>query len=330
MTIPVNFDAFLGNRHCIEVLRRALEQDRLPHAMIFAGPDGVGKKTLALLLAQSLNCLGDSRGEICGACASCRKIGAGSHPDVRIVEPDGAYIKIDQVRAVIGEIAFQPFEARRRVVVFDEADRMRLEGANSLLKTLEEPPSRTILILVTTRPYMLLGTICSRSQLLRFGGIPPQAIEAHLLREGRAKETARLAAAFSGGSLAAALNFDLERYRQLREKAFQFVSMILRRRGLVDFNPLAEAVAKDKDSFGAWLDLVEALLQDVYYAGTARERMRQPDIAEALLRLSAETPRERLLSLIKAVRILRGGLHLNLNRQMALEALFLSETGRCA
>jgi DNA polymerase-3 subunit delta' len=151
-TISATWDSFLGNAHILDVLQRAVKKNRLPHAMIFSGPPSVGKRTLGNLLAQRLDCLNDAIDGACGVCGSCRKIISGAHPDVREIQPDGANIKIDQIRNLVNEIAYQPFEARYRVAILDSADKMNKEAGNCLLRTLEEPVSRTILILVTTVP----------------------------------------------------------------------------------------------------------------------------------------------------------------------------------
>jgi DNA polymerase-3 subunit delta' len=246
-----------------------------------------------------------------------------------VVEPDGAVIKVDQLRTLINEIAYQPFEARFRVAILDGADQMRPEGANCLLKTLEEPPSRSFLILVTSKPDLLLGTIRSRSHMLRFGPISEDLLEGYLVEhEGRPQDEARLAASQCNGSLGAALALDLERNRELRRLALRFASCLLRREGFVQANALAVLITKDKESMPAWVELAEALLQDVYYARVAPARMAQRDLAPELAELAAATPHSRLVAAIEAFRHLRGALQQNANRQLALEALYLSQSGR--
>jgi DNA polymerase-3 subunit delta' len=326
MNAPLNFQSFLGNRRVVEILRKAVEQDRLPHALIFAGPPGVGKRTLAELLAQRLNCLQRQNQEACGACISCRKIAAGTHPDVLLIKPDGAYIKIDQVRDMIGEIAYKPFEGRYRVVILDGADQMRPEGANCLLKTLEEPPSQSILILVTARPYLLLSTIRSRARLLQLGPIAADVIESHLVaQEGRSLEDARMAATLSNGSLSAALACDTERHREIRSTALSFVSLLLRKGEFAQASTLATGITKEKEAFQVWIDLAQVLLQDVYYAQMAPKQMSQADLAGELAALAQTTPHAAVIAAIKAFRQLRAALQQNVNRQLALEALFLAE-----
>jgi DNA polymerase-3 subunit delta' len=359
--IPASLGSFIGNAQAIHLLRRAIEQDRLPHAMIFAGPAGVGKCTLAVLLAQQLNCLSlksggacgecvacrktlavlesrylaclTPRGEIpCGGCASCRTL-SNQHPDVRIVKPlrDKSTISMDQVRDLIAEISYQPFDGRYRVVILDPVDQMAPRAPNVLLKTLEEPASRTIIILVTTKPFELLTTIRSRSRMLQFSGIPQHQIEEFLVRRaGRPLDEARMSAVLSRGSLAAALDFDGELYQELREKALRFVSLLLTKGSFHEASSIATFVVKykkDKEAFTIWLESVEALLQDVYFAHFAPARMIQSDLRAELEKLTRASSRREVVSAIEAIKSLRLSLQRNVQRQLAVEALFLSLAG---
>jgi DNA polymerase-3 subunit delta' len=185
----------LGHRRIVALLGRSIARDSLPPSLIFAGPAGVGKRLTATALAQALNCLNpivrsgeedaeDTEGgkfsrkrrstqdplvDACGECASCRRIARGVHPDVLVVEPgDSGSIKIEQVRDVIDRSAYRPFEGRRRVVVVDRADALVPAAQNALLKTLEEPPSSSVFVLVTARPDALLPTVRSRCIRLWF------------------------------------------------------------------------------------------------------------------------------------------------------------------
>ncbi len=355
MKNPLSLNTFLGNAQAVAILKRAIQQDRLPHAMIFAGPSGVGKCTLALLVAQYLNCLSPTAEGGCGTCSACKRImavlesrylqcrtlkGEGfcgtcssckirtkRHPDIRLVEPEKTTISIEQVRDLIDEIAFQPMEARYRVVILDPAEQMRLEAHNSLLKTLEEPASRTIIILVTTNPYMLLETIRSRSRILHFGEISQDQIEQYLVEaEGRSVDDARLAAALSGGSLATALDFNTSEYQGIRRQALQFVNLLFGKGTFADVSAIAAQVSKDKSFFQNWLESVAALLQDIYYAGRAIDRVGQRDLLADLQGIAQNVSARKLLRSINAVKKLKGELQYNVNRQIALEAMFVTLT----
>jgi DNA polymerase-3 subunit delta' len=325
MTAPLTFSSFVGNRRVVEILRRALDFGRLPHALIFAGPDGVGKRSLALLLARRLNCVQPVNGEACDRCSSCRKIIHATHPDLQMIEPDGAFIKIDQLRSLINEIAYQPFEGRLRVAILNNADQMRVEAGNCLLKTLEEPPSRSILILVTAKPYALLGTIRSRARLIQFGLIEEREIEDYLIRHaGRNAEDARLAAALSNGSLGAALASDAAQTREMRTLALRFIALLLHRESFTHASALASGLPKDRESFQAWLEMVAILLQDVYYAQVAPARREHQD--DEIQNLARSAAKASVIGAVKAVKNLKAALPFNVNRQLALEALFVAET----
>jgi DNA polymerase-3 subunit delta' len=355
MKNPSSLSTFLGNARVVDILRRAIKQDRLPHAMIFAGPAGVGKCTLALLIARYLNCLSPRANDACGDCAACKRItaviesrylecqtlkGEGfcgncssckvrtkRHPDIRLIEPEKTTISIDQIRSIIDEIAFQPAEAQYRVVILDPAEQMRQEAHNSLLKTLEEPPSRTIIILVTTNPYMLLETIRSRSRMLQFGEIPQDKIEQYLVKtEGKPIEEARFVAALSGGSLAAALSFNTSEYQDIRKQALRFVTLLLRGGAFSEISAMAGQAAKDKSFFQLWIESVAALLQDIYYAARAVERVGHRDLLEKLQDIARNAPHSTLLRNIDAIRKLKLHLQYNVNRQLALEAMFIKLT----
>jgi DNA polymerase III subunit delta' len=329
MQPPVTFSSFLGNAPVVRIVRQALARNRLPHALIFAGPSGVGKRRLALLIAQRINCLSPAGQDTCGACRSCLKIINGNHPDVREIRPEGTVIRIEQTRALINEVAFEPFEAGCRFAILDSADQMRNETANSLLKTLEEPPSRTYFILITSNPYALLPTIRSRCRMLQFGGLSQQEIEEYLISIQKFdREEARLAASFSNGSLGTALSFDSQHYRKVRKQALAFVQLLLNdSSNFTEASRLSAVEYKDKDGFQLWMESVMALLEDVYFAQVAPHRMAQPDIADELNQLAASVSRARIVSAIEAFKTLKKELVHNVNRQIALESLYLSRRG---
>jgi len=210
----MTFHDIAGHRRLKRLLTRAVHSGSLPPSLVFAGPDGVGKRQAALALAQALNCLDpvedSATGErdACGACTSCHKITRGLHPDVLLVQrpEDKTEIVISQAREINRQVGYRPFEGRSRVVVVDGAEELGVDSRDALLKTLEEPPPRNVFILVTSRPHLLSTTILSRCCMLRFAPLPADEIAATLVsRHGYDGDGARRAAALSGGSLARAL-----------------------------------------------------------------------------------------------------------------------------
>jgi DNA polymerase-3 subunit delta' len=186
-----------GHRKLAALLARSVARDLLPPSLIFSGPDSAGMREMAIATAQAVNCLTpalfsdpdfvadgsrdekEKRRDSCGTCAACTRIARGVHPDVIVIEPgDNGSIKVDQIRDVIDRVGFRPFEGRRRVVIVDQADTMIAGAQNALLKTLEEPPSSSAFILVSTRPDMLLPTVQSRCPRLRFQSIAREDIDA--------------------------------------------------------------------------------------------------------------------------------------------------------
>jgi DNA polymerase-3 subunit delta' len=260
----------------------------------------------------------------CGSCLPCR-IRTKRHPDVLLVEPEKTTISIEQVRTLINEVAFQPLEARYRVVILDPAEQMRQEAHNSLLKTLEEPSSRTIFILITANPYMLLETIRSRCRILQFGGIPQDQIERYLaINEERSAEEAQLAAVLSGGSLENALAFNTKDYAEIRREALNFADLLLKKGEFAKASMMAANIAREKQFFQSWIEAFTVLLQDIYYAKIAPERVGQRDLLEPLGELAQSVPRSAIVSAIHMVNRLKSALQYNVSSQLALEASFLS------
>src|SRR4051812_32757234 len=202
------FSAIAGHRPVLELLSRAVARNTLPQSLVFAGPEGVGKRLAAVALAQALNCAHAADGDACGTCASCTRILRGVHADVLVIEPgDSGTIKVDQVREAIERTGYRPFEGKRRVVIVEEADALLSEAQNALLKTLEEPPPASVFVLVTARADVLLPTVRSRCQRLRFGPLSPADVAAVLVRDhGFAEPDARAAAAAADGSIGRALD----------------------------------------------------------------------------------------------------------------------------
>ena len=212
------FAAVVGQEIVLQALQRAIEREHLPHALLFAGPQGVGKATTALLLAQALNCRTAGPADTCGTCVSCSKIARGIHPDVVWIAPSPRVIKIGQIRELIAAIGYRPHEGRRRIVIVDDAHAMQGPAQNAFLKTLEEPPASTTIVLVTPAPGSLLPTVQSRCQTLRFSPVGQEVVREYLERQlEMPPEEARLRAALTPGSIGGALALDLDAYGSLLE-----------------------------------------------------------------------------------------------------------------
>jgi len=164
--------AVLGQEKAKSLVDRTMRSGRMPHAYIFKGPDGVGKKLFARGVAATLNCRGDIQGSACGVCSSCKKFLSDNHPDFMVIQPEKGTIKIDQIREMCRALGYAPYESALRVVLLEDVHTMRQEAANSLLKTLEEPPPGNLLILTAEASQEVLTTISSRCQVIPFYGLP--------------------------------------------------------------------------------------------------------------------------------------------------------------
>ena len=189
----------LGHAPPRALLLRAVMASSVPQSLLFDGPEGVGKRTTALALATAINCQqpgSDGDGDGCGTCSSCRRIARAQHPDVVALVPnEKGTITVEMAREVIGQAGYRPFEARRRVVIIDDADSLQAAAQNALLKTLEEPPPSSMFVLVTARPDSLLQTVLSRCPRIRFGRLGPANSRAGprptLRRQGRRGDRTR-------------------------------------------------------------------------------------------------------------------------------------------
>jgi DNA polymerase-3 subunit delta' len=226
----MSFHDIYGHEKKIEIIQKALAQKRIGHAYLFSGIPAVGKKTIAREFVKALNCeKEDALHDSCGECSSCRKIQRGNHPDVFSVEADGQFIRIDAIREIQEQMKCKPLEARRRVFVIDDADKMNDQAANALLKILEEPSPSNILILVTARPYSMPSTIISRCQHMRFNPLRFDTVAKFLVdRMGMDNQRALLLAGLSGGSLGHAMELNEDDIVVYRTELIKLLSITQR------------------------------------------------------------------------------------------------------
>lgn len=216
------FEAVRGQPAAVELLSRAVESGRVAHAYAFVGPSGVGRKLTALAFARALLC--PSRG--CGRCRSCAQIGEGTHPDCHLILPDGQNIKIDQVRELERLAALTPHAGPYKLFILDDAERLTPQAASALLKTLEEPPARTVLVLILSQVRALPATIRSRCQLVRFAPLPLPETVAVLKGHGIEESQARLLARVSQGRIGWALAQDPRNFFERRDLALSVLAEV--------------------------------------------------------------------------------------------------------
>jgi len=333
------FSTLIGNDRIKTLLRRAVAEGRIGQSLLMAGPRGVGKHQFAVALAQALNCEQVERGEACGDCVPCRKIARNEHADVRTIlresqdpsfkkESKSQFIKVDQTRALSEQAQFRPYEGRRRVFIIDDAEWLRHEAANSLLKTLEEPPDTSLIILITAKPFSLLDTIRSRCLMLSFAPLTAAEIEQHLRTTKTSPEEARLRARLAVGSIGSAIEINLAEYREMRTLLVEMIETLAFSRDSIRLLSAAEYLGRklDKDGFEKHLDALMVLLGDLFHLKVceATDLLINEDIVERLARAAEGLSLEQITEWTDQIELVFQSLPRNVNRQLAMEAFLIT------
>lgn len=320
----IQFDQIIGHERPIRVLTSAIENDRIAHAYIFAGPDGIGKRTCALAFAASLNC--ETKSAVaCGTCQSCSKISQDIHPDLVTVVPEGQFIKIDQIRDIGRQSHFAPYEGRNRVFLFLEAHKMNPNAANALLKTLEEPRPNNVLILETSNPQQLLPTILSRCQRINFNPLSPDNIEKWTLEKVQSDPaTARLLARLSGGSIGWVMQADVESIIERRRE------LLLELATLDPGNEIAISAFADRMTEAGTepettFELLKTFLRDaaLISGGIESDHLINIDIVDSIREYAARFSPKRLLAMGRSIGYAQRLLIRNVNKNLVAMSLAL-------
>ncbi len=313
-----------GHDRIIEVLRRSLRGGKTAHSYLFEGVPGCGRKKTAVALIQALFCtaLPD---DACGVCASCRKIDSGNHPDIHLISPlpDKRDISIDQLREMQRDLSLRPYEAPRKACIIEPAERMSVGAANSLLKTLEEPPGNALIILLTENAGMLLPTVRSRCQLIRFAPLSPEHVQSLLERSGMSSEAAVLVAPMSGGSLQRALELDNESLVARREAVLSRVSQLNTNQIATVFDA-AEELSGNRDATLELLDMLLSFFRDAVHLGAGSVEIVNRSIRPAIEAIATRRSFPRNLELLECIYETRRDVQRNANPKLALDHLFMT------
>ncbi len=267
MTIET-FADIVGAEAPLRILRQGVMTGRTAHAYLFVGPQGVGKRTVAMAFMRALLCANPDEGDACGICPPCRKTAQGNHPDLVVVEPEvrekkvKKEIDIQHIRALTERLSYRPYEGKVKGVVIDDVEKMNVQAANAFLKTLEEPPGDTVMVLIAANARTLLPTVVSRCRTVGFGPAPHEAMSRFLGRRLMVDEAeAATLAALAGGAPGRALDKEgLEREKAIREMV---AGLILNPDALSAAEAVGNAIAFDKNKDRTVTDRALCLAQDI-------------------------------------------------------------------
>ena len=321
----MHWNSIVGHDRPKQLLQRAIAHHGLGHAYLFFGEDSIGKYLTARTFTQCIQCQTRNHTDPCQQCEGCRAVESNTHPDVQEINADGSQIKIDQIRAIQELLIYRPLMGNRKVILMDQADRMNLLAANAFLKTLEEPPNQSLIILISSRPDRLPGTILSRCQPVRFN--PPQQediIRWALDNRKLPQPEAELIAALSMGKVGVVMTADLDELKTQRNKALDIVSID----ALQDLQQLflnAKTFATDAQQWTIIITWVQAWIRDLLITRHSLNLKllinldRKTELAHQSRQFSVQ-------SLLRAATLLNAfeaAMHRNLNRTLALETILL-------
>lgn len=323
----MSFAELIGHAKPLATLRSALAHDRLHHAYLFVGPEGVGKRTVAMALARAVHC-SEAANDYCSHCANCASIIDGNHADVRMVQPLSGKkeISIQQVRDIERELRYRSFGGRRKIAVIDPAGLMNPSAQNALLKTLEEPPENSLIIAITSNAGGLLPTLRSRCLRLSFAPLPRAELATFLqATHGVKPDAAEFLAAMSMGCIGAAVHLDQQ---ALMEKRRSWAGMLsaLTTRDYQSAIATAENLSVSREETLEFLKWAQSWYRDllIHSISQRRDELVNLDMLLEIEEQSARSGVGRALTALSQIGSASAGIQRNLNRRMVLEELLFS------
>jgi len=334
------FASLVDQKRPVRLLTAALSSGNLPHALLFTGIEGIGREATATAFAMACNCFNLQKGfqaeqsecgtaefshiEPCGQCRSCKKIISGNHPDIILLKPSGAMIKVDQIRALCSKLVLKPYEAFNRFVIITDAQKLNPEAGNTLLKTLEEPPEHTIFILTALQASDILPTIVSRCQQIRFNPIPFHSLQT-TIENNHGLDTAKAAviASMAQGSITRAESMTESTWIDKRNWILKEMEA-LPTRSINLCLAFSEALSKNKDWLLTALEIMRNWLRDIIIFNYAPDKIINKDLSEQIKISAQKTTVNALITKIKAIDKAERDINANSNIRLTMDSLIIT------
>ena len=326
----MSFSDITGNARIKKILTKALQRDRIPNSLLFSGPQGVGKIETALVVAKALNCL-NRTDDACETCEACTAVNKGTFPDVMLISPEKDILKIDQMRILKEAAYLRPMVGRKRVFIVDPAEKMNMQASNSLLKILEEPPSFSHIILITSNPFVILPTIKSRCQVLSFSPVSRDDIARCLIEHDFSEEKAKILSLLVRGNLKQAMNMDWEEVRAEREETWQLFLSFLHREPPTSFFKEYSARRRGvvEEEIRSTLELLASFSRDLVLIkeNADSELLLNPDFEDSLREEAGSVRLEQILAMLELIEGLLDSLQRNMNIKLLMSSMISEVIG---
>ncbi|MGM0603234.1 MAG: DNA polymerase III subunit delta' [Bacillota bacterium] len=320
----MSFSLVKGQDKAVKILKDEIKKERISHAYLFSGQKGLGKKKLAVEFAKALFCSRQNL-DSCDSCINCRKVDHRNHPDLKIIarEEDKSAISIDQIRELKKEIAYKPYESERKIYIIEDADLMTKEAANSLLKTLEEPPSFATIILLAEDAGKLLPTIVSRCQEIKLTDLSAEMIEDILLQKNISPEKAEVIAYLAEGSPGRAVEFaEKKEFFAEREKIYNFMADI-EEKTTVEIFSAADKFNKLINEDFPFFYLLSNWYRDIIMIKQNYEQgVKNTDYLDLLKNNVDKYTEEDIINRLEYIELARKYIESNVRKDLALQVLF--------
>ncbi len=317
------FKSICGHVAPLRMLKNILASDRVPHAFMFSGIEGIGKKKAAFCFAKALNCI-EAEEDFCDNCLSCSKVERMIHPDVFFIEPDEKnIIKIDQVRFIQQSIVYKPLEGKKKVVIIDDAEKLNHQAANCLLKTLEEPADDTVIILIAQGAASMLSTIVSRCQKISFMPLGEDEMLSLLKKKEIAEEAAVKVISHAQGSIKRALFLLESDFLSKRAELIRYLSRLSKGNFEAAFD--ISKLIYDDPAKAALFEFLQTWYRDILFIkeGLSASVIYNMDLFEEMSVMAGNETKKGIMEKIKKLQWFNNNPSTTVNIEMGLQSLFV-------